>query len=534
MNFINKISDLDSKKLIFICIFLIAIVYINSLDVYFIWDDYYLVVKNENIRNPNLYNVFKPAYKDANYFRPLQILSYALDYRIWKLNPFGYHLTNIILHSINAILLYLLLFVLFNNRIISFLSALLFAVNPIFSSSVTYISGRADILLLLFSLIMIRAVFNCVEDNKINWFYFCVSFASLVCTLLSKEIGIISFILLFLVYKIINKHFVSGFKNLFFLPYVIAIFLYLYSKLHLILGWHIGDVRLHSFFFGLLTLVKGLGIYTLLSFWPIHLRMGRSITIINSFMDSWFFISILILIGLVLLFIFVSHRNRLSLFGLTWFYLPLLILLFFNYLFAHRGNELLLPETNLYFSYPGFLISFFSILQEIKLKRSAKKILIFFLLCIVPIYAVLTIAENSNWQDEIRFFERIVEYNKDSKFNYLAYANLGKAYEKNKMLKEAEKNYYLAAQTSDRDPYFYNALAYFYIRQGNFDQAINILNFSKELNKRFLQTYLLLGIAYNGLKQTDNAVYNFQQAISIDPQNQIARQYLELLRSNNK
>jgi hypothetical protein len=536
--FSDYISGLDSKKLAIICVILIWIVYINSLGVYFIWDDYSSIVSNANIRNWSIKNIFKPMYQDDSsnilksplYFRPIQILSYILDYQVWKLNPFGYHITNVILHTANAVLLYLLFLSLFNDSFFAFLGSALFGTNPIFTSSVTYISGRADILLLLFAILSILYFIKSIKENKLRPFYYGASLFCFICVLFSKEIGIICLTFLFLIDKLIYKYSITITKNLIYLPYIMLMLLYQEVKPSSVLGWHITFPNMQNFIVYSLTIIKGISIYFLLAIMPFNLHMGRSIAIVNSFMDKWSYISIIFLIITIALFIFGIRKNKLFLVGLLWFFLPLFITLLFNNLFARRANEILLPEHNLYFAYPGLLILFFSIFPRLKTKLDIKRTTITLLLCLILPYMVLTVLENNRWQDEIGFYKRIIGYNKNSVFNFLTYANLGYAYEKVKKFQQAEQYFIKAAGFSEGDPYFYNTLANFYLRNRDIDKALNILNFSKSLDINFPQTYSLLGIAYMLKGETEEAKHNFKQVLLMEPNNKIAQYYLELLK----
>ena len=141
-----------------------------------IWDDDYLIRTNPLIKSPLLvleafrHYLFLDSY--SAHYRPVQDLSYMLDYVLWNDNTYGFHLTNVLLHIGSAILLYLLLRKLlpsllsgFSNQNpnlvesnasttaswIAFFTAILWAVHPIHSAAVDYISGRADSLAFLFA-----------------------------------------------------------------------------------------------------------------------------------------------------------------------------------------------------------------------------------------------------------------------------------------------------------------------------------------------------------------------------------------------
>jgi len=88
-------------------------VYAPALNGSFIWDDFYLVRENPFFRSPVFgWEVFRHYLffeSFSTYYRPVQNWSYMLDYWIWRGSPFGYHCTNVILHSLSGFLLYLLL-----------------------------------------------------------------------------------------------------------------------------------------------------------------------------------------------------------------------------------------------------------------------------------------------------------------------------------------------------------------------------------------------------------------------------------------
>jgi Flp pilus assembly protein TadD len=124
-------------------------------------DDTWLVTGNPYIKSwkylPEMlskdsWNIWDPH----NYWRPVFSISLALDYSLWGLNPFGFHLTNILLHAINVALLFSLGQKLQNTTCAVFAS-LLFALHPIQAQAVNVISIRADLLAALFTLLSFHA-----------------------------------------------------------------------------------------------------------------------------------------------------------------------------------------------------------------------------------------------------------------------------------------------------------------------------------------------------------------------------------------
>jgi len=88
------------------------------------------------------------------FYRPITSLTYGLDYSVWGLDPFGYHLTDLVLHMLVCVLVFYTLLLLTNGRkTVSWMSAVVFAIHPILVENVPAISRRQDTLAALFLLI---------------------------------------------------------------------------------------------------------------------------------------------------------------------------------------------------------------------------------------------------------------------------------------------------------------------------------------------------------------------------------------------
>lgn len=146
----KKFSEFVGQKwvLIFILFLCILGTYYECLPYpFFNLDDPFYINDNPYIRNlswEGIYKIFSQPIV-VNYF-PLQILSYALDYQLWHVQPFGYRLHNVVLHFLNAALVFLLLKKIFSNTWVSFLAALLFGLHPVNVESVTWVAERKNVL----------------------------------------------------------------------------------------------------------------------------------------------------------------------------------------------------------------------------------------------------------------------------------------------------------------------------------------------------------------------------------------------------
>jgi len=145
----------------------VTVVYLPALKNDFVnWDDEQYVTENSHIRSFDI-NFLKWAFLKfyAANWHPMTWISHALDYRLWALNPAGHHLTGIILHSLNALLVFLLTMKLLEasskaemqttkksflsrNKIagVSAITALLFGIHPLHVESVAWLSERKDVL----------------------------------------------------------------------------------------------------------------------------------------------------------------------------------------------------------------------------------------------------------------------------------------------------------------------------------------------------------------------------------------------------
>src|SRR5215470_6856250 len=136
--------------LILVCL----ITYANGLTGTFVWDDQVQLFRNTQIRTvDNIPRAFTTSLwsfmysQDPTldnrvfdrYYRPLQTVIYILVYRINGLNPFAYHLTNVILHSTATVLVYALCLELGLAALISLMAAALFALHPVHTEAVTWI-----------------------------------------------------------------------------------------------------------------------------------------------------------------------------------------------------------------------------------------------------------------------------------------------------------------------------------------------------------------------------------------------------------
>jgi hypothetical protein len=105
---------------------------------------------------------------DVANWHPLTWLSHMLDVQIYGLNPWGHHLTNVLLHAVNTVLVFLVFRKMTGTAWRSLMVALLFGLHPLRVEPVAWISERKDVLSTLFWLLAIWTYTKFAEESKTN------------------------------------------------------------------------------------------------------------------------------------------------------------------------------------------------------------------------------------------------------------------------------------------------------------------------------------------------------------------------------
>jgi len=176
-------------------------VYLQILPVGFLSDDFGEVAMAVHAHNDGFIYSLLPQKNSTGkgFIRPLIKLSYQMDYWLWGLSASGYHFTNIMGHAVNTVLVYwlaLLLPQLFafttpfsqNHALPAFLAALLFAVTAHHAEAVTWIAGRTDVLVTLFSLLSLIAYSRYLLEFRKK--FLILALAAFFLALMTKEMAI--------------------------------------------------------------------------------------------------------------------------------------------------------------------------------------------------------------------------------------------------------------------------------------------------------------------------------------------------------
>ncbi|MCX5703796.1 MAG: tetratricopeptide repeat protein [Candidatus Omnitrophica bacterium] len=497
--------------LLILCLVCLAS-YFNSLNNNFVFDDKALIIYNPLVKSPRLLPlIFKKDIYDYFWvgkvnsfdimYRPMQLLTYFVDYKIWGLRPVGFHFVNILLHLFNSILIYYLLLRLFDNKKVSSIASILFLVHPIHTSVVSYIAGRADLLACFFMLLSILLFLRFIKVGIKGYLGLSLLFAAMA--LLSRESAMILFIFIALVL------FSQKAKLKDYAPIVYFILLDLcYLVLRFLVFGKAGVLThpiLLSFPLRLVNLFNIIPRYISLLFMPSELHLLRVTPFIKSLSDTKTFFA-LVSILLYILLIIKLRKNKLFIFSMLWFLIGIVPV--FSYLDGYpKLFGAMMAESWVYIPSIGFFVIFAYILSSIK--KLGSVIVISF----IAFYGLLTTVNNVYWKNDFLLHKRILQFNpgknpirRDLIDDYLYYG----LYDDAKA--EIEKFASLDPRSPDLDILWGN----YYFFTNKLDLAIEKYNRALNRNKHFFVLYRLSS-CYKRLGQLDRAIYFGLESLKISP-----------------
>ncbi len=155
------------------------------------WDDDSYVLRNtlvHSLTTESIYSHFMTP-EQVGHYHPLTMISLTIDYFFWKDNAFGFHLTNLVFHLLNTILVYWFILSISKNQFIAFIVCLLFGIHPMHVESVAWISSRKDVLYAFLFLASILAYlrFRIVQVGRYYWYT--LSIILFAASILSKSLS---------------------------------------------------------------------------------------------------------------------------------------------------------------------------------------------------------------------------------------------------------------------------------------------------------------------------------------------------------
>lgn len=487
-------------------------VYINSLKADFVWDDYPFIVENPSIKHLTPVRAFflsrhtlstTDSYNPKIY-RPLRTLSYAMDNSFWGLNPMGFHLSNIVLHAINSSLAFASFLVIGLGLGASFLGGLFFALHPIHTEAVTFVSGRSDLLATLFILSSFILFVKALSSEGLKrWALYSGCLVAYLFALFSKEAAVTLLLALFLYDLGWSKGWKGeGMKRwlLLYGPLAALSLFYVGLRFSVLGQWgHTSDIKWeYGYFSNVLTMAKIMAYYLRLLLVPTNLSAYYSvIPMVKSLLDFKVLFSLAFL-GVCLFLSVKAWRQKgllpsLLAFASLWYVITLL-----------PASNLIVPltlpmaERFLYIPSWGFCLLagvFFQWCSEQRLKTLPISAKTGFSLLFLPVLLFLslgTIRRNVDWQDEATMWNRLLQRDED---NIGARLNLGVAYTRKGRYPEALSTF---DQLSESYPHVYTSYAckaVVFERQGDYASAIQQYRKALDLGPERVHLLFSLGRA---------------------------------------
>ena len=488
------------KKIVLLSVFLIVVlgftVYGNSINGEFIWDDNLLIKENIYIKDwsyiPKIFSedVGSGSGIEYHFYRPLQMVTYMVDYSLWKLDVKGYHLTNIVLHILAALGVYCLFNFIFKDNLLSLLTAIFFVVHPVHTEVVAYISGRADSLALLFMLSCFLFYVKQLSSNNAGLYI--LMLLSYALALLSKESSLILPVLL-LLYHYSFKERVKGKGFFSILGLALAYVLLRTTVLKDLMSRAPCTTTLSERFPGFFAAATN---YVRLLFFPfdLHMEYGKKLF-------HWGDLEVILGAGILSMMLIYAFRkrkeNKIVFFSLLWFLIALAPVSNLYPINAYMAEHwLYLPSVGVFLILAGGV-------NGLRKIRGVGFFIVIIAIGLSAFYSYLTIKNNRYWKTPLVFYERLVKYAPDSTKVHvelgLIYNSIGRKREAEAMLKKAIKINPDYAEA-------YNSLGATYDLMGKKEEALAMFKKAIKIKPDFARAHNNLSIFYFYQKQYKLAI----------------------------
>jgi hypothetical protein len=400
-------------------------VYLNALDNPFVFDDTTEVLENPSIQHPTHVTAlirYAPT-------RPVVNMSYALDYSAWGLEPFGYHLTNLLLHLINIALLFLLARAYATDRgsgsALPLTAAALFAVHPLLSETVGYVSSRSELLAGAFMLSSLYAFRSGLVHGRLIPLLIGFGFFALAGA--SKETGaMLPFVLLAYDRLILGDG--GGWKPRRRFLYVHAPLIALVIAAGAFRTWryvtveHPGSATIdwNNALLNLHVLTQYVSLFVA----PVSLSLVHDVRQIQSALDLRILTGAAVLGALLWMAAVWRRREPIISFGILWF---LLILIPSAALIVVADKGQPMAEHRVYVASCGLFLAVgagWSLARQ-QLTENIQPVAIGMLMVVIAALGTLTVARNRVWADPVRLWQDAA---RKAPRTYMAQYGVGESY----------------------------------------------------------------------------------------------------------
>lgn len=509
-------------------------VYLPSLNNGFVdWDDSAYVYANANIRSlgPGFWKYAFTEVAVSNW-HPLTMISYAIDYSIWGLNPFGYHLVNSVFHALNAALAGVVAALLFSAGVrkgdgetgertdkgllfASVLTALLFGLHPIRVESVAWVSERKDVLCGFFYFLSVILYIGYARSAQRTGPYF-GSLAFFILALLSKPMAVSLPLVLIIVDLYIKRPATLRTTVLEKLPFLAlsaaSALLTLRAQGQAVITADLVPMKTR-----LVTGAESFVFYLYKTFWPADLVPYYPLVPVKVLSPE--FAGTLAFLGAVTAFSIIVFKKTRGILCLWLFYVVTLVPVSG---IVQVGKQ---AAADRYAYLPGLApILLVALGAGYLINRQTRRP--FFPAAVLSaaaatiVLSVLTVRQTDVWKDTVSLWSREIA----SYPIVLAYLNRGVEYYRLGRFKEAAEDFTVLVESGGPAPelaesYRYRAIAYQGMDENSL--AIRDLNEAIRLNPGNPAAYNDRGNSYAGIGYYKKAVEDLQTAIRLEPGNSV-------------
>lgn len=528
---------ISSKKIHLIIIILItSLVYLNTFQNQFVWDDKDFILGWEETRTLKNMPIFLKGAVPLGHegvHRPLRGVYYALSYQLWGTNPVGYHFQALLVHLICTILVYLITLQITKKSIIAFMTSLLFGIHPIHTNAITFVTSSFDQIGIVLFLASCYLYLKSTRDLKLNKLSYTFSVIFAIFAFFSYELTLTLPLVLLLFdfyFRIVKKE--DRIKKIkIYSPYFLSAGIYVFIRFFILDMIARGQYLCGSFYITMLAMSKAFIKEILLVIVPIKLtiyhtiskgiyaysnsELSKELICSQSIFNLNILFSIIVILTLLVLIVKLYKNHKIFSFCIAWFFVTLLPV----------SNiipiQTLLDEDFLYLPSFAFCLGFSFLIyyfyrqfsEKDKMKYAKNGLMIFFILTIL-FYSSLTISRNTDWKDELSLWSKTAEYTPGSA---LAHNNLGLAYVGKDRIDLAVQEYEKALEINPGYSRANNNLGLIYLGQGEIDLAIEEFKKAIESSPAFAKAYNNLGNVYSQKNELDLAVEQYKMALIINP-----------------
>jgi len=513
-------------KQILLLISLLFIVYSNTFDNSFVWDDIPLIETNPRVHSlryiPTYFTVpffGQPAGLSEGmqypYWRPLTLLSLSLDYAAWGRNTFGYHLTNLFLHALNAVLVLLIFRLVPGAQRVAFICALVFALHPLQTNAVSYLSGRTDLLATAFLLAASLFCLRHLSAPRGSGASIAGIALCLVLSLMAKETALTAPLLFFLLGGIAGRPFARRNTEA-VLASIAVLIAYVACReiLRLSMGGWVSALGAVSAG-GLAAVTESLVLYARLFILPIGLHMERFLAIPPLHDPAALFSICAVILAMLWAARSIARGTRA---GYLFFWSCAALLPVSNIIPLYpaiAARQIFIGEQFLYLPSVGIsaIMAFFWLAADSRsegwhvLARAAAA-------GVLLLFGILTYAHNEYWKDEVTFYSSTAKYYSGS---VRMCTNLAILYAREGQFDESLRLLHTMADQNPLSDLTHCRLAAVHYKMGKLDLAREELTRALTLNPHSAAALDGLGLIDRAGGRIDSAIAYYTRAIAASP-----------------